>query len=167
MQYQSNAFAKSGTYTLLSKVPPQIILRNLLITDIDALEIQLLYKCSTQPATTSLKPATTSIKTTRPTTPIPTTTTQKPFAIQWNDGLGYSWATSCDFPLNNLISVSVSSDLCPFKCWTTLGCTHYSWSNGVCYLKKNTAVTKSNAVANNNRNTFCGIISKGNLKIWI
>ena len=165
MHYQSNAFAKAGTYTLLSRVPPKIILRNLLITDIDALEIQLLYKCSTQPATTSIKPVTTSVKpaTTKSTTPI---STQKPYPIQWNDGLGYSWATSCAFPSNDLISVSVSSDLCSFKCWTTLGCTHYSWSNGVCFLKKNTAITKSNAVANNNRNTFCGIISQGNWKYF-
>ena len=97
MHYQSNAFGKPGTYTLLSKVPPKIFLRNVLITDIDALEMQLLYKCSTRPATTSikpvttsLKPATTSIKITRP---ISTSPTQKPFPIQWNDGLGYSWAT--------------------------------------------------------------------------
>ena len=46
MHYQSNAFARSGTYTLLSKFAPRVILRNLLITDIDAYEIQLLYNCS-------------------------------------------------------------------------------------------------------------------------
>ena len=78
MHYQSNAFALPGTYTILSKTAPQVIQRNLLITDIDASEIQLLYKCSAtttaKPATTTAKPATTTAKPT--TTPIPVTTTK-------------------------------------------------------------------------------------------
>lgn len=134
MHYQSDAFAKSGKYTLLSKIAPQIITRNLLISDTDAKEIQTLYKC-----------------------------TAGSTSIVWNEELGNSWAYSCDFTNSDLTKVTVSGELCSTKCRLTLGCTHYAWSNGVCYLKKNSAVTKANAFNNNNQNTVCGILTPGNL----
>ena len=45
MHYQSNSFAKSGEYTLLSKSEPKVIPRNFLITNTDAKKIQRLYSC--------------------------------------------------------------------------------------------------------------------------
>ena len=47
MHYQSDSFAKSGTYTLLLKSEPKVISRNLLISNTDIKEIQLLYSCGT------------------------------------------------------------------------------------------------------------------------
>ena len=192
MHYQSNAFAKAGTYTLLSKTTPQVILRNLLITDIDALEIQLLYNCAvpstvqistttsptttrptttrpttTRPTTTrptTTRPTTTRPTTTRPTTTRPTTTrptTTKP--LQWFEELGNSYSISCDFPGNNLANIRLAASLCSFKCRTTLGCTHYYWAADFCYLKSNITVTKASAISNNNNQTLCGILSKGNI----
>ena len=131
MHYDSTAFAKEGTYTILSKTAPYIIPDNKLLSDIDAKEIQLLYKC-TGPA------------------------------LQWTEELGNSWAYSCDFANFNLSSVSIRKELCSTKCRLTLGCTHYSWSNGVCYLKKNSFISKINAINNNNKNTLCGILTQGN-----
>jgi hypothetical protein len=153
MHYQSDGFAKPGTYTLLSKFSPQIIQRNLLITDTDAKEIQLLYKCTAGSQTTTASTTTAS-----------TTTASLSKLIQWNEVLGNSWAYSCGFVNNDLKNVAIGSDLCSSKCRTTLGCTHYSWSNGVCNLKKNT-VTKANAFNNNNPRAICGILTPGNFNL--
>ena len=81
--------------------------------------------------------------------------------VQWQEELGNSWAFSCDFPNNDLSNVRVNAEFCSFKCRTTLGCTHYYWANYICYLKKNTAITKANGVNNNNQNTICGILKPG------
>jgi hypothetical protein len=75
--------------------------------------------------------------------------------------IGNSWAISCDFPLNNLSNVRIKPELCSFKCRTTLGCTHYYWAKDVCYLKKNSAITKVNAINNNDQQTLCGILAPG------
>ena len=186
MHYQSNAFAKQGTYTLLSKIAPQIIQRNLLITDIDAREIQLLYKCTgdtspttqtptttstpktTLTTTTASRPTTRPSTTTRPTTSqrttprstTKTTTTLFPTQIQWNEDLGNSWSFGCNFANNDLTNVITQREFCSSRCRLTLGCTHYTWSNGVCYLKR-TAVTKANAVKIFNQNAVCGILTPG------
>ena len=136
MHYESRLFAKQGKYTLLSKVAPQIIPRNYFISDIDVKEIQTLYKC-----------------------------TAGSTSIVWKEELGNSWAYSCDFSNSDLTKVTVSIESCSTKCRLTLGCTHYAWSNGVCYLKKNTAVTKANAFNNNNQNTICGILTPGKLPV--
>ena len=178
MHYQSNAFAKAGTYTLLSKIAPQVILRNLLITDIDAIEIQLLYNCavpSTTPIPTSTASQTTkpTTTTTKPTTTKPTTTTTKPTTtttksvstnpLQWFEELGNSYSLGCNFPGNDLANVRLVASLCSFKCRTTLSCTHYYWAADFCYLKSNITVSKASAVSNNNNQTLCGILSKGSM----
>jgi hypothetical protein len=136
MHYQSDAFAKSGRFTLLSRIAPSVIPRNMLITDTDAKELQLLYKCTTGQT-----------------------------AIQWNEEPGNSWANSCDFVNSDMSKVTTKSEWCSFHCRVNLGCTHYTWSNGVCYLKKNTAVTKANAFGNNNNLVVCGILKAGNFNL--
>ena len=181
MHYQSNAFAKAGTYTLLSRTAPQVILRNLLITDIDATEIMLLYNCAapsttpiptstaskttTKQTTTTTKPTTTTTKptttTTKPTTTTTKSVTTKP--LQWFEELGNSYSISCNFPGNDLSNVRLVATSCSFRCRTTLGCTHYYWAADFCYLKSNITVTKAGAVSNNNNLTFCGILSKGSM----
>ena len=154
MHYQSDAFAKSGKYTILSKIAPKVISRNLLITDTDASEIQKLYNCGAPiETTTTTKPTTTS----RPTT----ATTTSRLTIQWNEELGNSWSLNCDFPGNDLKNVGLAPDVCAFECRITLGCTHYHWRNNFCFLKSNISITKANAVINNDQQTICGILTQG------
>jgi hypothetical protein len=130
MHYQSDAFAKPGTYTILSKTSPRVIQRNLFITDIDVTEIQSIYKCV-------------------------------PPIQQWNEELGQSWINSWEIANNLLSSIAVRGELCYSKCRLKLGCTHYSWSNQVCYLKKNTTLTKENAVLVYSSSSFSGILKQG------
>ena len=133
MHYQSNAFAKPGTNTLLSKTAPQVLPRNLLVTDIDAKEIQLLYKCSG----VALK-------------------------WNENAPIGFSWANSCDFFYDNLtVIVAIKPELCATKCRETLRCTHYTWILGKCFFKNNTAIGKSDAFYFNDANRVCGILTPG------
>ena len=139
MHYQSDAFAKAGTYTILSKTSPRVIQRNLFITDIDVTEIQSIYKCVT---------------------PIQ----------QWNDDVGQSYINGWEIANNLLSSITVRGELCYSKCRLKLGCTHYSWSNQVCYLKKNITLTKENAVLVYSPSSFSGILKQGKLshyKIFI
>lgn len=144
MHYQSDAFAKPGAYTLLSKTAPKVILRNLLMTNIDASEIQKLYNCGAPITTTST-----------------TTTTSSHLTIQWNEELGNSWSLNCNFLGDDFANVRISPDLCSFECRITLGCTHYYWAKDFCYLKKNITITKSKAIINNDQQTVCGLLTQG------
>lgn len=46
------------------------------------------------------------------------------------------WMFGCDIRGGyNIGNEKTSRDECEEQCLTTLGCTHFSWSNGVCYKK--------------------------------
>ena len=87
-------------------------------------------------------------------------------AIQWNEELGNSWAHSCDFPKDDLSNFAILPEFCSSKCRMTLGCTHYFWSNNICYLKKNPSLTKANAIDNKLQSTLCGILAPGILRLF-
>ncbi len=80
----------------------------------------------------------------------------------WNNYF-ISWANGCNFPNDDLSSVVVSRELCLSYCEQTSQCTHFYWAKNTCFLKKNKQITKANAVNNNNADTLCGIVVKGNL----
>lgn len=56
----------------------------------------------------------------------------------------WDYAVGCDFNGNDIESENSTKDDCVELCKSTQGCTHYSWSNGICY-KKSGFVFKPNA----------------------
>ncbi|CAF0981790.1 unnamed protein product [Adineta steineri] len=83
---------------------------------------------------------------------------EKRVTINWN---GTNWATSCDFPGNELSNVLIASKFCSAKCIQTQGCTHYVWStwnNGTCWMKKNN-ISKTDAILTDHPTMICGIIN--------
>jgi len=79
--------------------------------------------------------------------------------INWqaaNNG-GLQWARGCDFVGRNMSSSRVSRDQCGRLCINTRGCTHFSYQNGVCWMKSG-RVQQSDAIFNNNNFLICGII---------
>lgn len=74
-------------------------------------------------------------------------------------GINITWAPGCDFPGNDLkyeLTKIPVNNQCEYKCGKTSGCTHYTWNDGVCYMKKG-SVTKSDAVLSH-PNMVCGIL---------
>jgi hypothetical protein len=83
--------------------------------------------------------------------------------IKWTTSPGYSWSLNCDFMSGDITNGSLLTDnakLCLFKCLLAVQCTHYSWLNRACYLKRNTEVSKNDAFIN--ENVHCGIRKLGN-----
>jgi len=74
------------------------------------------------------------------------------------------WASACDFNNQDLSSAQVPGEQCGNKCMSTVGCTHFSWTNyqgGTCYMKSG-AVQQSDAISNGNTGMICGIVSSSN-----
>ena len=63
-------------------------------------------------------------------------------AQAWNDGDGgkVKWQYDCDFPGNDIGNQGVSGDQCGGLCINTNGCNHFSYFNGICYLKKASSI---------------------------
>jgi hypothetical protein len=76
-------------------------------------------------------------------------------AFEWNDQGWNIWALDCDFYGNDLTRVNVAGEFCSEECGKVAACTHYSWANGVCYLKFG-VICKSNAV--HLSGGVCGIV---------
>ena len=75
--------------------------------------------------------------------------------IQWNG----NWALSCRFNDNAFKSVPIGGEFCGQTCESNSGCTHFTWTNNVCYLQGG-QVSKSNAVfTNDGANTVCGVVN--------
>ena len=82
---------------------------------------------------------------------------------------GISWAPGCDFPKSDIFLIEptrlIVQNQCEFKCNHHKECTHFSWSVhypylfGSCKMFKN-KVTKANAIAVPDKNTFCAILHK-------
>ncbi|KAJ3199519.1 hypothetical protein HK099_003122, partial [Clydaea vesicula] len=74
-------------------------------------------------------------------------------AIDWK---GNNWAIGCDFNGHDYKSISQpnSGDKCGQSCHDDSPCSHWTWSQGVCYLK-NGGLSQGNAVKTG-ENTSCG-----------
>ncbi|CAF1087232.1 unnamed protein product [Adineta steineri] len=95
-----------------------------------------------------------SVLLTKRTTKIPVI----PATIHWN---ATNWATSCDFPGNDLSYVFIPSMFCNAKCLLTQGCTHYTWTTfntGSCWMKKNN-MSRADAILTNDSSMICGIVN--------
>lgn len=59
-------------------------------------------------------------------------------AHDWQSGSNgqVMWAFKCDFYGNDIGNQPSSSEDCGGICVSNPSCTHFSWGNGVCYLKK-------------------------------
>ena len=59
-------------------------------------------------------------------------------AQQWNDGDGgkVKWQFDCDFHGYDIRNERIPGERCGSLCINTNGCSHFSYFNGVCYLKK-------------------------------
>ena len=71
--------------------------------------------------------------------------------FKWNG----NWAHDCDFPGNDLKYVAIKGELCGQTCYDTKECTHFTWSNYTCWLKKGN-VGKEIAVPS--KGAVCGVI---------
>jgi hypothetical protein len=57
--------------------------------------------------------------------------------ISWRlDGEYSVWAENCDFPYNDIEGVKVSKWNCVLECYNSTECTHFTWSQGNCWLKR-------------------------------
>lgn len=66
----------------------------------------------------------------------------------------------CDFKGNDIKNERSSESGCKDKCLSTRNCTHFSWSNGVCY-KKFGLISRKNASIRTNY--VCGIIQNSKI----
>ena len=74
----------------------------------------------------------------------------------------------CDFFGNDLSNVQIRGEDCGQKCATTLGCTHFTWSNyrrGTCWMKYG-LVSKFDALAAP-RDFICGVMGLIDNKLFI
>ena len=74
--------------------------------------------------------------------------------IEWN---GF-WARNCEFIGNDIDSIKYESSVeCSKSCDSNLKCTHYTYNNGTCHLKRG-PIAKSNAVPLSfSTNSVCGL----------
>ena len=83
-------------------------------------------------------------------------------AFDWQPGNNgqVKWSLNCDFYGNDIGSESSRGEDCGGICINNPQCTHFTYSNGVCYLKNNpnspTAVDSNGAV--------CGWVERGELR---
>jgi hypothetical protein len=56
--------------------------------------------------------------------------------IDWQSGgPGVTWGSNCDFYGYDIYQVSEAGQYCGGTCWNDPQCTHFAWSNNVCYIK--------------------------------
>jgi hypothetical protein len=55
---------------------------------------------------------------------------------QWNDGAGgVKWQKNCDYVGGDIGNVRVDGPHCGMTCLNRYGCNHFTYKDGVCYLK--------------------------------
>lgn len=80
--------------------------------------------------------------------------------LKWRKhSIGFQWADACDSPNGDFESEETEKENCGKTCQSTLGCTHFVWSNGEC-RKKLGLVLKSDTFWTGNRKSICGILDK-------
>ena len=81
-------------------------------------------------------------------------------AFNWQSGDNgqVQWSSDCDFKGNDIGQKSGSGNQCGGFCLGNSQCTHFTYFNGVCYLKRFT----SPATASNLGGAVCGWVTGGN-----
>ena len=76
--------------------------------------------------------------------------------ILWNG----DWAPDCDFPYNDLKTVSTTAENCGPSCQATDKCTHFTYNKmtGICFLKFKNGIEKRDAQSVQAGLTICGIV---------
>jgi hypothetical protein len=65
--------------------------------------------------------------------------------INWRLNGKYNvWAENCDFPNSDIEGVQVGKWSCSEKCYYAQECTHFTWSQGNCWLNRD-KISKNNA----------------------
>ena len=54
-------------------------------------------------------------------------------------------AHGCKFEGNDLSNVKTDKENCIQQCYQTLNCTHFTWKNGICWMKQS-EISKQNAI---------------------
>lgn len=74
--------------------------------------------------------------------------------LTWNG----NWALGCEFKGNDLKSVKSTGAECGETCYANPQCSHFTWNNGTCWMKKYNGVTKDDAVKVFDMSVVCGVI---------
>ena len=78
-------------------------------------------------------------------------------AYDWQKGASnVKWAFGCDFKGSDLYNVPSSGEDCGGKCANDRRCTHFTFSQGVCYLKK----FHGSATATDLNGAVCGWVNR-------
>jgi hypothetical protein len=79
-------------------------------------------------------------------------------AQEWYDGDGgkVKWQYDCDFPGNDIGS---PGELCSSLCINTDGCSHFSYFEGVCHVKK-----APSGIPQPKSDVICGFLTSGTLR---
>ena len=79
-------------------------------------------------------------------------------AHDWQSGNNgqVMWASGCDFLGNDISNQPSSGEDCGGICLSNPSCTHFSWGNGVCYLKK-----ANHPTATDLNGAVCGWVTVG------
>lgn len=74
--------------------------------------------------------------------------------ITWNG----NWALGCEFIGNDLKNVRSAGEECGGKCAANPECTHFTWNDGTCWMKKFNGVSKDDAAKVFDTSFTCGVI---------
>ena len=77
-------------------------------------------------------------------------------AYNWQSGSNgkVMWSSDCDFPGNDVGNKAISAEKCGDVCAASCNCDHFTWNNGVCYMKM--AV---NPAVNYAKGAICGWVA--------
>jgi beta-glucanase (GH16 family) len=74
----------------------------------------------------------------------------------WNEERDLFWSNNCDWVGNEIRSLSLPGERCGGECAGTAECTHFSWQEGTCFLKRG-PTSFEKAIGHNGRSA-CGIM---------
>lgn len=86
-------------------------------------------------------------------------------AVNWQDGNNgkIKWAMDCDFYGSDIGNQGGTGDLCGGFCLANSQCTHFTWSNNVCYMKR---ISNSNVQPTYLKSAVCGYVVNVNSVIF-
>ena len=78
-------------------------------------------------------------------------------AVNWQDGNNgkVKWAMDCDFYGSDIGNQGGTGDLCGGFCLANSQCTHFTWSNNVCYMKR---ISNPNVQPTYLKSAVCGYV---------
>lgn len=80
-------------------------------------------------------------------------------SIIWIRESNYTYSYGCDFKKNNMSNLYTNTSRdCSSSCRETQNCTHFTWDDGVCWLKKGNFYKDRAYFAK--KSTICGYIEK-------